>query len=262
MFPIALDLLGIFVDFFANIFNIVMILIFLCLGIIFGVLLKPWFGNIVIKLIPREHRFVDFDILEETACSIICKLRKGMPPQRFYKHKSGYTGVVGTVLKKPITRFFGKEGTAYTWSVGTDIKTPVKLTLWETIKHVWTDDFYNQIPEAQRKTLEASKLDVTIDLDEGLTPEGYRSVSEEDIKREEDREAAKTFWKGKSSAEKTQLVSLLITGIAGFGIACALQIIGILRISTGGTTTPPPTGNQTSVSLSIVVTAIRMLIGV
>lgn len=247
--------------------NIIMVLIFLLVGIIVGVLLRPWFGNEVIKLIPREHRFVDLGIEEETACSITCKNKKGMPPQRFYKHQPGYTGIVGMILKKPITRFFGKEGTAYTWSIGTDSK-PIKVPIVEALKVMLSKEFYDQIPLKQQEILNNSKLDIIVDIDEGLTPNDedntpYRSISEEDIKREEDREAAKTFWKGKTSAERTQIISLLITGIAGFGIACALEILGILRISTPPPVVIyPPSNSTATTAFSIVVTAVRLLLGV
>jgi len=221
---------NIFLDFFSNIFNILITLIFLCLGIIIGILFRPRWGNSVMKIMPKDHRFVDFDIDEETAVSISCKDKKGFPPHRFIKLGAGFVGRVGRFLKKSITRYIGKEGTAYVWQTVQDKLTEIPGGLPAALLSLWGKKFYESIPEPQRRKVEENSLCVTVDLEDGLTPPGFSSVSEEDIKREEDREAARTLWQGKKQEERGQWLNMLVIGIAGFGIACALQIIGILRI--------------------------------
>lgn len=245
----------IFLDFFGNIFNDIFLIVFLLTGLLIGIFIRPWFGNQVIKLIDREYRFVDLDIAEETAVSIECKDKKGMPPQRFYKWKPGYTGILGKFLKKPVTRFFGKEGTAYTWGLGTGKTIDDKLgPISDAIKTMWGNAFYDQIPEKQRKILEDSKIGFTVDLDHGpLTPVDYKIASEEDIKSEEDRKAAETFWAGKKTIEKGQWIQWIFIFVAGFGVAATLQILGILRIGSTTTTPTPPSGNQTTTALANLI---------
>jgi len=255
---------SIFLDFFGNIFNDIFVIVFLLTGLLIGIFLRPWFGNQVIKLIDREYRFVDLDIEEETAVSIECKNKKGMPPQRFYKWKPGYTGILGKFLKKPVTRFFGKEGTAYTWAMGTKKGEEGKETklgkLCDAVKTVWGNAFYDTVPEKQRKLLEESQISFTVDLDQGpLTPTGYKVVSEEDIKSEEDRKAAETFWQGKKTVEKGQWIQWVFIFVAGFGVAATLQILGILRIGSTTTTPTPPTGNQTTTAISWLIWALQRL---
>lgn len=264
MFPVVLGIESIFLDFFGNIFNDIFVVVFLLTGMLCGIFFRPWFGNQVIKLIDREYRFVDLDIDEETAVSIECKDKKGMPPQRFYKWRPAYTGIMGKFVKKPVTRFFGKEGTAYTWGMGaeeegkaTDPKDPKTFKpmgkLCDAIKTLWGNAFYDEIPEKQKELLEKSQIQFTVQLDQGpLTPSGYKVVSEEDIKAEEDRKAAETFWQGKKTIEKGQWIQWIFILLAGFGIACALMIIGILRIPSGNTTTTtPPPGNGTATTSAV-----------
>lgn len=232
MIPPQILIISVFIDFFGNILNVVMMILFLVIGVLLGLLLKPPSRNQVTKLIERDRRFVDFNINEESAFSLNCDPVKGFMPQRFIKLAPGYTGKVGRFIKRTITRFFGKEGTAYTWIFegGEDKKLG---SLADALHGIWGEDYWNLFAENEPdkvKELEESKVNVTISVETGFTPEGFQSVSEEDIKREEDREAAKTFWRGKRSEEKRQFLDYLIIGMAGFGVALMLQIIGVLRI--------------------------------
>lgn len=221
-------MLDIFVGFFSNIFNIIMLLIFLLVGVIIGIVVRPRWGNMVMKLLPRDHRFLDFDIDEETAVTIECKEKKGFPPHRFIKLRPGFVGKSGRFIKRSVTRYLGKEGTAYTWQTEQNKFTEIPGGLPTALKGLWGKEFYEEMPPEQKQQLEENKLLVTVDLDDGLTPEGYASVAEEDIKREEDRKAAETLWEGKKKQEKGLLVNQILAGIAGFGVACALMLIGIL----------------------------------
>jgi hypothetical protein len=221
----------IFTQIFGNILTDIIILIFLLVGVIVGIMWRPGFGNHVRKLIPREHRFVDFPIEDEYACSVECKNQKGYPKQRFFKYAPAFMGQLGKYVKRPAMMFLGKEGTAYTWKEHSGKVDIGKLDA--ALKTVWGEDFYNQIPPEQRALIEESKINVTVDLESGLTPEGYTPVSEEDIKTEQDRKAAETYWEGKKSADKPQLLNIIITVLAGVGIG--FIIAWLLKV--GGTTT-------------------------
>lgn len=220
-------MLEFFVNFFSQPFNWVMMLIGACIGIIIGLIFRPTFGNRVLKLIPRDNRFIEFNVDEETAHSIECKPKKGYPPQRFLKYHPGFTGRVGRFLKRASTIFLGKEGTAYTWKTKSS---KIQVSLADTLKTLWGKEFYEQVPEEQRSKVESGKIDVAIGLEDGFTPEDLKKLTEEDIKTEEDRKAAETWWEGKKMTEKRQWIDMIIIALAGFGIAVTLQVLGILRI--------------------------------
>lgn len=205
------------VDLFGNILYDIIILIFLLIGVIIGMLFRPRWGNAVLKLIPREHRFVEFGVEEETAVSIECGNVKGHPPHRFIKYAPGFTGVSGRILKKPRTVFLGKEGTAYTWKTEQGKETKIG-TIADALKTIVGKKFYEVIPDEQRELIEQSKINVSVDLDDGLTPEGFKTVTEEDIKTEEDRRAAETYWKGKELADQGTIWKWIPWFIAGMGV--------------------------------------------
>lgn len=239
-------MLDIFVGFFTDPLSIVMMGIAVGMGVLVGLFLRPWVGNQVIKISPHNHTFLDLGIEEETSISIECEKTKGMPPQRFFKLHPGFTGIVGKFLKKPITRYFGMEGTAYTWRI--DQGSWHKLgTLAAAVRSVWGEDFYRTVPDNQKDLLEKSKINVTVGLEKApLTPAGMRSISEEDIKQEEDRKASQTFWEEHAGAVKGWIVNMILAGGTGFGIALALQILGILDISPMvQPVNPAPAVNQT-----------------
>jgi len=224
----------IFLDFFSNILNDIMLLIFLLVGILAGLLFRPKAKNRVIKLLPRDKRFLEFNIDEESAVGILCEKNKGYPLHRFIKLFPGYTGVVGRFLKKAVTLYFGKEGTAYTWRLKSKIEEKIG-SLADALKIVWGEEFYTVIPEEQRRKVEDSQINVTVNLDDTALARDSEGKDlpvrrEEDIKTEEDRVAAQTYWEGKKITESKRWLEYLFIAGFGFGVACALQIIGVLRI--------------------------------
>lgn len=235
----VLGIEAIFIDWFSNVLSWVFMGVFIMIGILLGVFLRPWMGNQVTKFIPQDHRFIDFSIEEETSTSVECKKIKGFPLQRFYKLHSGYTGIVGRFIKKPITRYLGIEGTAYTWKIQEGVWKKLG-SLQDALQTVWGANFYDTVPEKQRKLLEESRISVTVGLDESpITPEGMRAISEEDIKQEEDRRASKTFWAENQQGAKNMIVNLLLAGGTGFGIALLLMMIGILKFPAPTVVTAP-----------------------
>lgn len=218
-------MLEFFTGFFTNIFNIVMCALFIVIGILVGLILKPRAKNQVMKILTRDKRFIDFDIVDENAFSVECARKKGFPPQRFIKYGAGFTGKVGKFMKKAVTRFLAKEGTAFTWTSESKLK---ELgSLGKALKGLWGLEFYNTIPEGKRVELEASKINVTVNLEDGFTPEGLPSVSEEQIYDEQDRKGAQTWWEGKKQSEKGDWIQWMFIFLAGCGaMAVASKLLG------------------------------------
>lgn len=238
----AVHIFDMFIGVFANPLNIAFMGIAMVVGIAVGIFLKPFVGNQVQKYIPADHRFIDFDISEETSVSIECKKKKGFPIQRFFKFHPGFTGMAGRIIKKPVTRFLGIEGTAYTWDIqnGKDL---LVGTLAQGVRAVLGEDFWSYVPKNQQKVLEDSKMQVTVGLDESpLTPSGMRSVSEEDIQNEEDRKAARTFWSEHGIKSKNMIINMILAGGTGAAIVFALFFLGILQVPVVEVPTPPPAG--------------------
>lgn len=233
-------ILDLFFQYFSNPITWVFTGLFLFIGLLIGLFLRPWLGNQVIKFIPGDHRFIDLSIDEETSVSVQCKKVKGMPIQRFFKLHPGFTGIVGRIIKKPITRYLGIEGTAYTWQIASG-RWEKLGTLAQALQTIWGEDFWDTVPQNQKNLLEASRIQVTVGLDEApLTPENMRSISEEDIKQEEDRQASKTFWQEHGAQMKGFFINIFLAGGTGFGLALLLVLLGILRLPTAA----PPTPSQ------------------
>jgi hypothetical protein len=233
----------IFTETFGNLFADAMFGVFILIGILLGVFLRPFVGNRVLKFDPEEHRFNELDVEEESAISIECKDQKGMPPQRFFKHHPGFVGIIGRFLKKPVTYYLGRTGTAYTWRL--------EQGTWKTLGNLaaalkieWGEAFYNEIPAKQKETLEKSEIMVTVGLsDDPLTPEGKRAVGEEDIHREEDRAASRTFWKERFAKDRGMIINIILAAGMGFGVCAALTLLGIFK-SPASTPAPAPTPQQ------------------
>lgn len=243
----------IFVQYFANPLTWVFMGVFIMAGLLIGLFLRPWMGNQVLKFIPADHRFIDLSIDEETSISVQCKKMKGMPIQRFFKLHPGFTGIVGRFIRKPITRYLAIEGTAYTWQI--EAGAWKKLgSLGDSVRAIWGDEFFSSVPEKQQKALTESRIQVTVGLDESpLTPHGMRSISEEDIKQEEDRMASKTFWEEHGSQMKGWIINVILAGGTGFGIALLLMAIGIIKFDTVVVSPAPvPAASPAAFILSLI----------
>ena len=223
---------NIFIDFFANPLSWVFLGIFTGVGLLIGIFLRPWVGNMVIKFMPADHRFVDLSIDEETSISLQCKKVKGMPIQRFLKLHPGFTGIVGRFLKKPITRYLAMEGTAYTWEIENGIWKKLG-GLGDVIRSIWGEDFWATVPENKRIIIEDSRVQVTVGLKKApLTPAGMRSISEEDIKQEEDRRASQTFWNAHTGLNRGYFINLILAGGTGFAVCAAMIFLGLIKLPT------------------------------
>jgi hypothetical protein len=72
-----------------------------------------------------------------------------------------------------------------------------------------------------------------------------RPISEENIKTEEDRKAAQLFFEGKKKEDRGAWINLILAGVAGFGVAAVLMVLGILKIPSGETKIIIPPTNST-----------------
>lgn len=239
-----MSILDPFVATFGNILTDVFFGVFILIGILLGIFLRPMVGNRILKLDPSTHRFHELNIREESAISIECQDYKGMPPQKFFKHHPGFTGIVGKIMKKNVTLFLGRIGTAYTWRL--EHSKWIKLGgLSDAVKTVWGQAFYDAVPDKQKALLEESEIQVTVGLSEDpLTPEGYKEISEEDIHKEEDRAASKTFWKERGTKDKGMIINIILAAGMGFGVCAALFLLGIFKtpvvfVPTNGVTPTP-----------------------
>lgn len=210
---------------------------FSMIGILVGLIFRPKGGNRVIKFLPNDKRFINFDIAKEYAFSVRCKLKKGYPVQRFIKLSSGWSGYVGSFLKKSATLFLGVQGTAFSYPLKTGKVTKDHagelLTIDKVLSAAWGSEFYNTIPQKQRDVIKNGKINVTVDLGDppNTSDLGKKKVmSEEDLKTEEDKAASETFWLGRKIIEKGAWVKDIFILGTGIGIALALQILGILKI--------------------------------
>ena len=244
---------GILEDVFGNAVTDSLFGVFILVGILIGILFKPFVGNKVFKFDPSDHRFHELDVQEETAISIECKEKKGMPPQKFYKHQPGFTGMVGRIIKRPVTLFLGRTGTAYTWKLEGGTWKNLK-GLSGAIKTLWGETFYETIPEEKRKLLEKDEIQVTVGLAEDpLTPEGRKPINEEDIHKEEDRAAARTFWEEHAAKTKAMIINVILAAGFGFGICAALFLLGIFKMPAPVVVTanpnPAPTAQMAFLAL-------------
>lgn len=198
------------------------------LGALFGLWLARPKKNQVWKLIPSEHRGFDLEVIKENALSIFCGTFKGLPPQRFIKYRPGWTVVQQARFgrQRKITRHVGRPGTAYTQRFEKGKLENVTLGL--TLKTLWGEEFYNKIPQTQRDLIEESQIGVTIELEDDppTPPGGLPTISEENIKEEQDREAAENFWQGRKAALK----SITMQTVFPIGLGVAIGLVAALML--------------------------------
>lgn len=220
-------------DVFTGSLNIISIIFIFCgclIGVLIGILLKPPRTNKVIKFLPNDKRFIEFDIKKEHAFSVYCKDKKSYPPHRFIKFHSGFTGLVGSVVKRASTIFLGIQGTAYTQRLSSGSKI-VNERLDKCLRALWGDDFYDLIPKEQKDAIEDGVVLTTIDLGDLDIPknskgEALKNISEEDLKTEEDVQASQNYWKGRRQVEKGAWVQYVFTA----GTGAAIMLVGCIML--------------------------------
>lgn len=222
-----MDLIRLFLG--AGLVELLMRILFLLLGGIFMYILFPMFGAATRILYCRERDGRG----EELAVKLEDEVRLDTKSNlRFFKHGRSYsfTGIMNRLK----VLFFAKEGTAYTAQLlgfsGTEEEpTRIELkypTVWEAVRHKLGDDFLRPFPEEQKKLLQDEQFLVTVDLEPGLTPEGYKPATEQDIADKGNRDMARLL----GEAAKMALHGSLIDKVPWIGVGVAIGLVGAMAL--------------------------------
>lgn len=207
--------------------------------------------NQVLKILKNENRGYLFDIKEESAFSVRCNGIETLPDQRFYKNFPSILvtqkGFLGKLTR--VNRYIARDGTAYTQRVRRGGKIE-RVPLIDTVSTILGEEVMKGLAKPLYEKLEQAQIGVTIGLeDDLLTPnnpshnpkdstsqEFLPSISEEDIKREEDQEAAKTLWQERQKAMRGAMIEKVAWLGFGVGIGVIASIVlGWIRLDV------PPT---------------------
>ena len=219
-----------FVQFFSNPFNIVMVLLFVVIGILIGVVIIRFLPskNQILYCRERDGRGLELNVEKEDPISLETSTK---PPLRFFKWGRSYE--FRKRFGRAFTRFFGKEGTGYSWRLfgfSGEKDNPVEAnlefpTLEAAVKHRWGEEFYETVPEERKAELRDDKLLVTVNLEPGITPEGYEPITESVIKKKAREDAAELISRSIKGAIKKTVYDWIFPFAAGAG---ALAIISKL----------------------------------
>lgn len=236
--------------------------IFFMIAVLFLLIKKTKPIREVVYLRERDRRGHRLTVSDETALSLTCPSKGG--DRRFFKYGGSYNFHEGG---RSVTRFFAKEGTAYTYKfqnpgrnskknndgeVTKDIEVqctncgevfsyPVTVpqgngvkgmevgSLSSVLQEIWGQEFYKEIPEEQKKVVEEEKIFVTVDMEPGLTPEGYQPISEDEIEEEQDRVAAKIFGRGLGPSTKSELYRGFLWVAVGIALTFVAFNLGLFH---------------------------------
>ena len=213
----------------ANILELLMRIIFLLMGGIFMYILFPMFGSATRILYCRERDGRGKDLAVKLEDEVRLDTKNNI---RFFKHGRSYafTGVMNRLKSV----FFAKEGTAYTAKLlgfsGTD-EEPTKIdlkfpTVWEAVRLKLGDQFLKEFPEEKKKLLQDETFLVTVGLEPGLTPEGYKPATEQDISDKGNRDMARLL----GEAAKMALHGGILDKVPWIGVGVALGIVGAMAL--------------------------------
>ena len=213
----------------ANLVELLMRMVFLLLGSIFMYVLFPLFGSATRILYCRERDGRGTDLAVKLEDEVRLDTANNV---RFFKHGRSYafTGMMNRLKSV----FFAKEGTAYTAKLegfsGTDEKpTMIELkfpTVWEAVRNRLGDAFLRPFPEEQKKKLMNHKFLVTVGLEPGLTPEGYKPATEQDIDDKGNRDMARLL----GEAAKMALHGGMIDKVPWIGVGVALGLVAAMAL--------------------------------
>lgn len=121
-------------------------------------------------------------------------------------------------------------------------------TLEEAVKYRWGESFYRTVPENRKMQLQDLEMLVTVELEEGYTPEGFKPITEEQIYDKANERVAEIWSVKARSAIKQPVVQYIAWMGCGVAIGLALVYLGLMK---------PPASTP---SASILVNTLRNLI--
>lgn len=250
-----------------NFTSIMLIFIALALGIFVGIFVLGTMGvkNYILYLREKDGRGLELPIETETDKKLETRSK---PPLRFFKWGRGYNIVKG-FLKRTITVFLAKEGTGYSWTVKGFTKVPTKTeTRTKTIKNaetgedetieelvilewgpekiedmdvgsledallvIWGEEFYKTVPEERKAQLQDSTVKLSVELEPGITPEGFSPITESDINNEGDRNIMQLWAEEAKGALKTPIFeSAMAMGFGGLIVLVGCLLMGWIKIA-------------------------------
>jgi len=99
-------------------------------------------------------------------------------------------------------------------------------TVWDAVKFKLGEDFLRPFPEEKKKLLQNDKFLVTVDLEPGLTPEGYKPATDQDIEDKGARDMAKLL----GEAAKMALHGGMIDKVPWIGMGIAVGLVGAMAL--------------------------------
>ncbi len=192
-------------------------------GIIIGLLIyrvmtRP--KNQVMYCRERDGRGLELDIGKEDHATFESNTD---PPLRFWKYGRAYN-----FLKRGRTyaRYFAKEGSGYSWRLQGFEKKQGKLvqveipfpTLEAAVQSVWGEAFYATVPEERQAALRDNAMLVTVNLEPGITPDGYKPITEQTIRKKNREDAKDLIARGLKGAVKDPIMKTLMYLGCGAGI--------------------------------------------
>lgn len=150
--------------------------------------------------------------------------KRGKDPYEFIRHRDPYSVQSGW---KQITYYFAKAGTAYAKQLEDGEQGP--FTLWKVMKAVLGTETCEALVDEIKQKLIESQVAITVKLEEGYTPKGFKERSEFAVQKEADAEASKVFGINLKK-ELTKEDYIKYAGLVGTGVALALvaQAMGLI----------------------------------
>jgi hypothetical protein len=183
-------------------------------------------NKVITVLQPRDKRAFDLPITEETDTALICRKIGGKGVERrFYKAGPGWHYINGAV------RFFGLEGKGYTAILPEGADKPKTMTLPNALKSLWGEEAYKKAPEKLREVVENHVFGVTIIPDKIPDDDKFKTISSENIDKENIKDAMDVLGKKlrqKNKMDRNTFIFGLIGGALIIYILCNMHIIPVV----------------------------------
>jgi hypothetical protein len=214
----------------------------------------------VVAQVSEVDHMGEFLTIDAEATSSTCIRTKNN--RRFYRTSGGY--LIKASRYKNYTMYFGKLGTGYAFEpdqekedrdlfdvlgsvLGPEFMNQLEAdelkliqespfifnedskvgTLYDALAHIWDEDLLKKLPPEHLKPLIDSQLYVTVELERGHTPEGYKPVSDEDITTDANKRMADLISMGVEGIRNEDWVKLIFAVAAGVGVTFMAQAIGL-----------------------------------